>query len=204
MALRIITALSMLLIAGASSQLLCYHCDDCNLGPVVVQPCGFDQPMIPGSSSPTGTWPESPIITPPSGSDITAAPEFPTGQPILTPPPPNLPGGSADVAPVQPWEPNLTPPNHPGTDYPFLTSTSNGGALITPPVTPFERINEVDPQWNNQFVCMTVETVVNNRQIVRRGCARQEINNDATCSSAAGANSQRCTICATNLCNWES
>lgn len=208
---------------GTSSQLLCYHCDDCNTGTVVVQPCGFDNPMITGPSAPAGTWPETPIITPPSVGGTTVVPDFPIGNPILTPPP-NLPGGTVDAVPANPWEPILTPPNHPGTDNPFSTSAPNSGGLITPPVTSSGRMDEVNLPWNNQFVCLTVETIgmkhcsktqrlllniyfsstVNNRQVIQRGCARQEISNEATCSGATGMNNQRCIVCSTNLCNWES
>ncbi|XP_039433713.1 collagen alpha-5(IV) chain-like [Culex pipiens pallens] len=204
--------LSLLFVAYARAQLVCYHCENCNRDAAVIQPCGFDDPILTPpnfTTLPGGDFndPNSPILTAPTfpgnggGNGDAGNP----GDPILTPPTypgdnNNNNGGGAGTA--NPMDPILTPPSLPG-DTGNIGGGGGGGNPLEPILTP-------PPAWgvrgeqSGQYVCLMAKSIVNNEEVVRRGCARMGRSSSEACDTISDGKYKQCSVCVTHLCNTES
>ncbi|XP_058814972.1 nascent polypeptide-associated complex subunit alpha, muscle-specific form-like [Topomyia yanbarensis] len=174
-------------------------------------------PTVPGGDGSGTVNPGDPILTPPNnggGESSTGNP----GDPILTPP--NNGGGESSTG--NPGDPILTPPNNGGgggstgnPGDPILTPPNNGGSevntanpgnpILTPPTFPRDGgvgVKGIElSSEDQQYVCLMTNSVVNGRNVIRRGCTQLGSNNDETCSRVSGGLHKHCAICNTHLCN---
>ncbi|XP_055588524.1 protein diaphanous homolog 1-like [Uranotaenia lowii] len=163
-------------------------------------------PVVGGGSGGTnvgngGGNPWDPILTPPplpGNGGVTSNP----WDPIITPAPGQI--GGDNVNQGLPGNPVLTPPTFP----PAMNNNNNGGlpGIFTPP--------PLIPAWpaqkamkaqtiGRQFGCVVVRTQVNNREVVRRGCAVLESTQAESCQRVTGGRYLQCTVCSTSLCNGQ-
>lgn len=213
---------------AANGQLLCYTCDDCesNRAPSV-EPCGFSgsvsTTLWPGQPGQWNPW--DPNITPPyhpttiypPGSGVTNQNYCYMTQWNSPCYPYNLCDPYNPIVPCYPHYPmpqcDQFYPTYPcfvsyGTD--IGGGGIGGGGLVTPPLTPWwpmAKESKAEPtppaELSNgqKFGCLTSRSKVNDRDVVRRGCARLEVNSDETCNKATGGKHQKCAVCTSQLCN---
>ena len=159
-------------IPDARAQLVCYHCENCKRDAAVIQPCGFDDPILTPpnfTTLPGGDFndPNSPILTAPTvpgnggGGNGDSGNSGNPGDPILTPPTypgdnNNNNGGSGTANPL---DPILTPPSLPGDIGNGGGSNGDGGG------NPWEPILTPPPSWgvrseqSGQYVCLMAKSI---------------------------------------------
>ncbi|XP_058056280.1 uncharacterized protein LOC131207673 [Anopheles bellator] len=210
-------------LSTSTGQLICFHCDDCDVLSMGVVQCGADRPMLPfpdNSESTTIIPPTIPTVAPetttinppevptivPETTTTSVAPETTTT--ISSTIPTINPETTVETTiPTAPGDPILTPPTHP-TFTPQPTSTTQGGPILTPPTHPtplpvpvrFGILIPVPPS-SLQYACLSVRRNLNNRTIVSRGCATLRTNVPETCDYATNGRHKSCAVCIGSLCN---
>ncbi|KAL9706587.1 hypothetical protein quinque_010105 [Culex quinquefasciatus] len=190
-----ILTLAVVFLAGAYGQLLCHHCEDCALGVANIELCGMENGGGPNV-------PEHPTILPPDNIESTTAPTPPVELPTTAPTPPiinptTVPTPPADGGPI------LTPPTFPPTTV--VPGATNNPGLATPPITPMSTdVNSrvvIPMEPSSRYGCVTVQSTVGNREVIRRSCARLGASNQETCSGVAFGQVSRCSVCKSHFCN---
>ncbi|XP_039443012.1 uncharacterized protein LOC120423311 isoform X1 [Culex pipiens pallens] len=216
-------------LASANGQLLCYTCDDCESDSVAsVEPCGFAASVStthwPGQPGQWNPW--DPALTPPYHPSTI----YPPGSGITSQNYCYMTQWNSPCYQYLPCDPNypVVPcyPHYPmpqcdsfNPTYPCFVSTGSvgeggGGSwdLATPPVTSLpwwpaakqaKVTSPTEVPSTQQYGCLSSRSIVNNRDVVRRGCARLESSKDETCNKATGGKHQKCAVCTTQLCNSE-
>ncbi|XP_062551966.1 uncharacterized protein LOC134217198 [Armigeres subalbatus] len=195
------------LTTAIDGHLLCYYCEDCALTDPVIQPCDFTNPILttvsPNSVNEITQFPDVALTTSSGG-----------GNTINT----NNPDNSGSV---------LTTPavsvNTPGWNDGTVGSNNGGGIVLTtvwpgmgswyPANKKLNSGKSMSPtalrpgKFNGKATsasapaCFVTEFIVNNRRVVRRGCAKQGRSSDGACGLQSEGKQQHCTLCSSSLCN---
>ncbi|XP_050093652.1 salivary glue protein Sgs-3-like [Anopheles aquasalis] len=158
-------------------------------------------PSIPTIEPDTTTQvpPSIPTIEPETTTQVP--PSIPTIEPETTTDEPET-----TTISTTPGGPILTPPTHP-TFNPNPMSTTPSGPILTPPTHPtplapigFGIVLPIQPT-TQQYACLSVRRVENNRNIVSRGCAPLMPSVHQTCDHATKGEHHSCVACVGSLCN---
>ncbi|XP_062551967.1 uncharacterized protein LOC134217199 [Armigeres subalbatus] len=175
MEIKITLLIIATLHAAIEGQLLCYHCEDCTSSNPKIQPCGLSKTHT-GNEELITSWNNKKTSKLNNGNVLTTVwPETGNSQ--------GLTDGNEESMLTTVW------PNFGGSN---VLTTVWAGLLA--------KRNE-EPAVGDEYVCVLAKFTVEDRQIVRRGCARQLQSDDVTCNELFGSNNQQCTLCSSPLCN---